>query len=123
MAPNDGSPFTVVDHTFELCRLARDARLSVTQGRLIDVFRSLKTIDLINIDDYRLTLRANLVSTREDEVRFDKIFQDYWYGSDRENEDYKPWRPELIRDEKQHGEVNNHAEMFTKQREFSSEKM
>ncbi len=123
MAPNDVSHLTIVDHTLDLCRLAKDARLSVTQGRLIDVFRSLKTIDLLNVDDYRLALRSNLVSTREEETRFDKIFQDYWYGADRKNEDYKPWKPELIRDEKQHGEINNHAEMFAKQKEFSSEEM
>ena len=123
MTAREVSSATIMGRTLDLCRLAKDARLPVTQGRVIDVFRSLETIDWLNEDDFRLALRTNLVSNREDEICFDRIFHDYWHGSSEENEDYKPWQPELIRGEKQHGEVRGHEKMLMDSEQFGAEEV
>lgn len=109
--------------TLDLCRLAKDARIPVTQGRVIDVFRSLESIDWLNEDDFRLALRTNLAGNREDEISFDRIFRSYWRGRSEENEDYKPWRPELIRGDKQYGDQRGHEEMLTDSEQFVAEEV
>ncbi len=123
MEARDRPSSSIMERTLELCRLAKDAKLPVTQGRVIDVFRSLESIDWLNEDDFRLALRTNLVGNREDEIRFDRVFHDYWYGPGQDNEDYKPWRPELIRGEKQHGDVRGHEEMLTDSEQFGAEEV
>ena len=57
-------PETLLARTLELCRLAREAGLGVTPGRVIDVARSLRGIQFVNEDDFRLALRTNLASSR-----------------------------------------------------------
>ena len=101
--------------TLELCRLAKAAHLPVSQGRLIDVVRALEIVDWGVEQDVRLALRCNLASSRVEEIIFDRIFQRYWHGQDTLDEegDYKPWRGELIRGDKQYGENRAHEDMLT----------
>ncbi len=81
-------PETLLTRTLELCRLAKEAQLGVTPGRVIDVARSLRSIQFVNEDDFRLALRTNLASSRAEEQRFDRVFKTYWYG-EAENEGYR----------------------------------
>ncbi len=126
---NDGEPSTgsieacAIQRTLELCRLARDASLPVTQGRLIDVFRALREIDWTNEDDFRLALRTNLVANREDEITFDRIFHSYWHPSTAAGGDYKPWKPELVRGRKTHGEKRGHEDIATQSEHFGAEEV
>lgn len=88
----------LVHHTLAICQAARDAGLVVTPARQIDIFRALKTVELRNIDDYRIAIRINLVSGREDEFVFERIFHAYWNGdTDSEDGDYILARGELLR--------------------------
>ena len=89
----------LLTRTLELCRVAKDARLRVTQGRVIDVFRSLRGIQFLSEDEFRLALRTNLASSREEEQIFDRVFNAYWYGTAK-NEGYRlGMRTELLRGE------------------------
>ena len=81
-------PETLLTRTLELCRLAKQAGLGVTPGRVIDVARSLRGIQFVNEDDFRLTLRTNLASSQIEEQRFDRVFNAYWYGAAK-NEGYR----------------------------------
>jgi hypothetical protein len=46
-----------------LCRLAKEARLNVTQSRVLDALRSLRSIHWLHEDEFRLALRTNLASS------------------------------------------------------------
>ena len=109
--------------TLELCRLAKAERLPVTQGRVIDVFRSLATIDWFIEDDFRLAVRTNLAGSRQDEIKFDRLFHAYWHGATADEENYKPWRGELLRADKQFGEPRSHVEMRSANEPFGSEEV
>ena len=69
---------TLVAHTLALCAAARAAGLRVTPARAIDVFRALDAVAWDNDEDYRLALRTNLVSSREDEILFERVYTRYW---------------------------------------------
>ena len=68
----------LIRRTLEFCRMLKQARLNVTPGRIIDVFRSLTHIHLEERNEFRLTLRANLASSREEERIFDQLFAAFW---------------------------------------------
>ncbi len=105
----------LMTHTLALCQAAREAGLVVTHAREIDVFRAMKTIDWRNFDDYRLTLRVNLVSSRADELCFERVFDRYWGTPD---DDYDGGfilaRSEMIRGDLDAGRSNEgHRDMQT----------
>ncbi|MEQ9060059.1 MAG: VWA domain-containing protein [Gammaproteobacteria bacterium] len=112
-------------HTFALCRAAREAGLVVTHARAIDVFRALETIDWQNTEDYRLALRTNLVSSREDEVLFDRVFRTYWGELDGAYEgDYILAKSEMIRGDLPAGRSNEaHREMLSEAAAFGAEEV
>ncbi|MFP6781527.1 MAG: VWA domain-containing protein [Gammaproteobacteria bacterium] len=114
---------SAIQRTLELCRLARDAQLPVTQGRLIDVFRALRNIDWTNEDDFRLALRTNLVANRQDEIAFDRIFHSYWHPNSNEEGDYKSWKPELVRGQKTYGEKRGHEDIVTESEHYGAEEV
>ncbi len=122
-APVTALPDEVMRRTLELCRLAKDARLPVSQGRVIDAFRSLEAVDWLNEDDFRLALRVNLVANRQDEVTFDRVFRAYWHRIEDDDGDYKPWRPELIRGNKDYGERRGHEDMITEIERFGADEV
>ena len=109
--------------TLELCRLAKAAKLPVTQGRVIDVFRSLESIDWLNEEDFRLALRVNLVANRHEEVVFDRVFAAFWRRHEHDDGNYKPWRPELIRGDKQYGDQTGHEDLLTEVQRYGGEEV
>lgn len=110
-------------HTLKLCRLAKDARLSVTQGRMIDVFRSLRVIQWLNEDDFRLALRMNLASSREEEQIFDRIFNRYWHGTAENHGARVGVRPELIRGDFEQGFQEAHQDLRGRPDQFSADEI
>ena len=105
-------PETLLARTLELCRLAKEAGLGVTPGRVIDVARSLRSIQFVNEDDFRLALRTNLASSRAEEHRFDRVFNAYWYGA-AENEGYRLGvQTELLRGDFDQGVQEAHRDIL-----------
>ena len=60
------------------CHLLRELRIEVTLGRMIDVHKALKFIDVTNRGDFYCALKANLVSSRDEAETFDRAFQLFW---------------------------------------------
>lgn len=118
-------PTALMDHTFALCRAAREAGLGVTHARAIDVFRALERIEWQRPDDYRLALRTNLVSSREDEILFDRVFQQYFGALDGDYEgDYILARSEMIRGDLPAGRANEgHRDMLSEAEIFGAEEV
>ncbi len=111
----------LLTRTLELCRVAKDARLRVTQGRVIDVFRSLRGIQFLSEDEFRLALRTNLASSRAEEQTFDRVFNAYWYGTAK-NEGYRIGiRPELLRGEFDQGLQEAHQDIIGQPEDVSAE--
>jgi uncharacterized protein with von Willebrand factor type A (vWA) domain len=60
------------------CRRLRARQLKVTTGRVLDLYNSLKLIDLTRKDDFRAAARSNLVSAYDELKIFDEVFTDFW---------------------------------------------
>jgi uncharacterized protein with von Willebrand factor type A (vWA) domain len=119
------TPETLLTRTLELCRLAKAAKLNVTQSRVIDAFRSLQSVQWQNEDEVRFALRINLVSSHEEEETFDRIFAAYWHGSSDEGDKGArlQLRTELVRGEFDLGFQESHQELLDKPTSFSDEDM
>ena len=76
-----GPPGALHDRVIEFCRLLRRIGLGVTSGRIIDVFRALDHVQICHRDEFRLALRTNLVSSHDEELLFDRIFETFWDGA------------------------------------------
>ena len=63
---------------FIFCQKLRHERITVTLAQEIDTCRSLEHIDVFNYNDFYHSLRANLISRKEDLQIFDKIFFSHW---------------------------------------------
>ena len=102
-------------HTHNLFLEARKEGLVITHAREIDVMRSLKEIDLLNLNDYKFSLRTNLVSSREEELLFERVFTKYWTSGEREsNGDYILAKSELLRNDLVAGRENEgHRDMLS----------
>jgi uncharacterized protein len=119
------TPDALFSRTLELCRLAKVAKLNVTQSRVIDAFRSLQSVQWQNEDEVRLALRTNLAGSREEEETFDRVFATYWYGSPDETDQGARLRPrtELVRGEFDVGFQESHQELLGKTASFGGEDM
>lgn len=60
------------------CRALKDANLDIGLSQVIDAARSLEFIDVSEKHDFRVALRSNLVSRREDLAPFDRAFEAFW---------------------------------------------
>lgn len=69
------------ERVLAFCRLLRRLGLGVTPGRIIDVFRALDYVRIATPDEFRLTLRTNLVSSHDEETLFDRVFATFWDGT------------------------------------------
>ncbi len=65
-------------HFFDFARRLRRRGIKITPDRVIDAARSLESIDLSRREDFSMALKANLVSSKEDAVLFDELFESYW---------------------------------------------
>jgi uncharacterized protein with von Willebrand factor type A (vWA) domain len=103
----------LLTRTLALCRLAKEARLNVTHSRVLDALRSLRSIQWLHEDEFRLALRTNLASSPEEEQIFDRLFHDYWHGTIR-SEEGAPFmrRTELIRGDFDQGFQDTHQEVL-----------
>ncbi|MBM2826264.1 MAG: domain containing CoxE-like protein [Dehalococcoidia bacterium] len=76
----------LVSHVVAFCRVLRTLIPDVTSGRVIDACDSLGCIDIANRGDLKAALKANLVSSHEDEPLFDLLFQMYWDPVDSDDD-------------------------------------
>lgn len=76
-----GRPAALHERVLAFCRLLRRLGLGVTSGRIIDVFRGLDHVRIQHRDEFRLTLRTNLVSSHDEEILFDRVFETFWDGA------------------------------------------
>jgi uncharacterized protein len=74
-------PAGLHERVMAFCRLLRRLGFGVTSGRIIDVFRALDRVRIQHRDEFRLALRTNLVSSRDEEVLFDRVFETFWDGA------------------------------------------
>jgi hypothetical protein len=70
------------------CRALRNRKVKVTTGRVLDLYNSLKFIDLTRKDDFRVAARSNLISGYDELKIFDELFDEFW-GIDHD-EDMSP---------------------------------
>jgi uncharacterized protein with von Willebrand factor type A (vWA) domain len=62
------------------CHLLRAHGLKVTAGRLIDIFRALRLIDIFRREDFYTLLEANVVAHAHDLALFRDLFTQFWSG-------------------------------------------
>jgi len=80
----EGSPMQgyhqgeILSHVLLFARRLKKKGLKITPGRVMDATRSLEVIDLSNRQDFSSALRTNLVSSREDLVVFDELFEQFF---------------------------------------------
>ncbi|MCC7120413.1 MAG: VWA domain-containing protein [Gammaproteobacteria bacterium] len=71
----------IVARTLGFFARLRDAGLPVPPARSVDALKALTVIDSLDERDYRLTLRVNVVASREQEQVFDRIFDEHFHGA------------------------------------------
>jgi len=81
---------SVAGNLVQFSRVLKSAGLDVTTGRLLDAARSLALLDLRRRDDFRVALRANLLSHVEEFALFDMLFDLYWRSDRRNDRDLLP---------------------------------
>jgi hypothetical protein len=59
-------------------RVLKIAGLKVSLSRIIDASHSLEFVDIGRRDDFKVVLRSNLVSEREESKIFDRVFDYFW---------------------------------------------
>src|SRR5262245_23313639 len=64
----------------EFCHLLSAHGIRVTAGRIIDAFRSLRSIDVFRRDDFYTVLEANMVSHADERALFRQLFLQFWSG-------------------------------------------
>ncbi|MFQ5691744.1 MAG: VWA domain-containing protein [Nitrospinota bacterium] len=60
------------------CRALRGHQVKVTTGKVLDLYKSLKFIDLTRKEDFRAAARSNLISSYEELKIFDELFDEFW---------------------------------------------
>ena len=73
----------LVRHVVTFARVLREAGLEVGPGRVADALRGLDAVDLTRQDDVYWSLRATLVSRREELDAFDAAFHAWFLGIGR----------------------------------------
>lgn len=110
-----------IAQTLALCRRARAAKIDVTPGRLIDAFRALEHIDCFDAEDFRIALRANLVSSRDEERIFDRVFADFLRGAEDPQQYRSGIRGEDMQGRMGHRDREIEQEIATAPEHFSAE--
>jgi uncharacterized protein with von Willebrand factor type A (vWA) domain len=68
----------ILARVLEFCRVLKRGGFNITPARIIDSFHSLAHVELGRREDFRVALRVNLTSNREEEEVFDRIFAAFW---------------------------------------------
>ena len=69
---------SLVENILVFCRILKRLKINITMGRVLDVFRSLRHINISNREDLYYVLRANLISDYYEIPLFDKAFWVFW---------------------------------------------
>jgi uncharacterized protein with von Willebrand factor type A (vWA) domain len=110
----------VASHTLVICAVARKASLIITPARSTDAFKTLGYLKITSKENYRLALRINLASTREEEVIFDRIFKNYWNQKTDSEGGYILANSEMVKRTLDSGLSNEgHRDMMTETDAFS----
>lgn len=113
----------LIESTLALCRHARTERINVTPGKVIDVMRALSQIDCSNEENYRLTLRLNLATSREEERTFDRLFREFFYGETGDRPFHSRIRGESMRGSMGHHTREINQEITTAAGSFSADEV
>ncbi|NLN59498.1 MAG: VWA domain-containing protein [Deltaproteobacteria bacterium] len=77
-------------HFINFCRKLKKEGIKLTMRQEIDALRALNYIEVLNFNDFYVTLRTNLVSYHDDMSVFDRIFYSFWDFSEKEQTDERP---------------------------------
>lgn len=125
MAPVTGIslPQSLIDSTLALCRRAREAEIPVTPGKVLDVMRALPAIDCFDEEDYRLALRLNLATSREEERKFDRVFREFFHGDRADRPFHSRLRGESMQGSMGHHDRELNQEITTSAESFSADEV
>ena len=65
-------------HIYNICELCRDKGLRVSQAEKIDIFKSLPFLNVMQRNTLKLALCMQIAKSREDETKFNRLFETYW---------------------------------------------
>ena len=69
----------------QFCEEGRRWGISVTLSKVLDIFRSFQKFELLNRGDFYWVLKANLVSSKYEGVRFDEVYRIFFkVGTEKE---------------------------------------
>lgn len=69
---------SILQNILLFCRILKQLKINITTGRVLDLLRSLKYINIAKREDFYYTFRANLISQRNEIPTFDQAFQAFW---------------------------------------------
>lgn len=107
------------------CRVLKDADFAITHTRFVDACRAIGAIRWDREDDFRVALRTNLVSNREEEILFDRLFDRFW--RERPDSDIPErglsLRPEPVQGRLDEGWKETHRDLVADNDHFSPDEM
>jgi len=68
----------LLDRLVAFSEILRDAQFGVTPAETLDASEAIATIDIANVEDFRLALKTALVKKSEYYDRFDELFKKFW---------------------------------------------
>ena len=68
----------ILSHLILFARRLKERGLKITPGRVIDAARCLEFVDWSVRKDFAEALKANLVSSREEQAVFEDLFEQFW---------------------------------------------
>lgn len=78
---------TLFNNLLSFCRLLRRVQLDVTTGKILDLHRSLRYLDLSNKTDFYNACKINLTSSKHEIDIFDQFFAQFWRRLDTSPEE------------------------------------
>ena len=93
-------------HIFNICELCRDKGLRVSQAEKIDIFKSLPFLNVMQRNTLKLALCMQIAKSREDEAKFNRLFETYWGVKVEDTEGFLTTNAELLRTDLPSGREN-----------------
>jgi len=73
----------LIDNIVRFSNLLRDNGIAVSLPAVLDTLKGLPLIDISILHEFKILLQANLICRRQDIVKFNKLFHDYWLPRNR----------------------------------------
>jgi uncharacterized protein len=73
----------LIDNIVRFSNLLRDNGIAVSLPAVLDTLKGLPLIDISILHEFKILLQANLICRRQDIVKFNKLFHDYWLARNR----------------------------------------